>query len=145
MKVQEFFAAADAQKKRFEPRFNFKGAWLELGGVKKFYKSAWERNYARFLEREKLAGRILHWSYEPKTFWFEKIRRGTRSYKPDFFVVKLGGEELFVEVKGWMTPKSKIQLKRMRIYFPQVKILLVQANWFKGRKHFETEIEGWEK
>lgn len=145
MKVQEFFRQADESRFQTNRRFAFKGAWLEIGGKRNFYKSAWERNYARFLEREKLAGRIVEWHYEPQTFWFEKIMRGTRTYKPDFRVKQKDEKIVFCEVKGWLTPKSRVQLKRMKKYHPTVTIFLVRADWFKARKHFEHVIEGWEK
>ena len=82
-----------------------------------FFRSAWEANYARYLNWLQQGGYIDRWEYEPVTFWFEKIKRGTRSYKPDFQVWE-GQKTYFVEVKGYMDPQSRTKLKRMVKYFP---------------------------
>lgn len=95
-----------------------------------FVRSGWEANYARYLNWLKERGDITSWRYEPKTFWFDAIKRGVRSYKPDFSVVE-NGKEYFVEVKGWMDDKSKTKLKRMRKYHPDVDIRLVGQKQYK--------------
>ncbi len=53
-----------------------------------YFRSRWERNWARYLNFLVQHGEITGWEYEPKTFWFHKIKRGTRSYKPDFIKIK---------------------------------------------------------
>jgi hypothetical protein len=57
---------------------------------------------ARFLNFLQLKRQIARWLYESRTFWFETIRRGVRSYKPDFEVTMPDGSTYFIEVKGWM-------------------------------------------
>ena len=59
-------------------------------------------------------GEILKWEYEPETFWFEKIKRGVRTYTPDFKVTEKDGSIIFHEVKGYMDARSKTKLKRMK-------------------------------
>jgi len=123
----------------------WKQSWREVGGAKKYYRSLWEANYARYLEFLKSAGEIKSWEHEPKTFWFEQIKRGCRSYLPDFLVVYHSGVEEYHEVKGWMDDRSKTKLKRMSKYYPSVRVVLIQAAEYKKIKQaLSGVIEGWE-
>lgn len=123
----------------------WKGGWREIGGFKKYYRSRWEANYARWLEREKQEGRIVSWAHEPKTFWFEGIKRGVNNYLPDFQVVNNDLSEEYHEVKGWMDSKSATKLKRMAKYHPDVKLVLVDTKVYrKLEKECSLTIEGWE-
>lgn len=70
----------------------------------------------------------IAWQYEPKTFIFEKIQKGTRAYTPDFY---LPAEDRYIEVKGWMDKKSQTKLRRMAKYFPEVKIELIDQRRYK--------------
>lgn len=110
-----------------------------------FVRSSWEANYARYLKWLKERGDIYDWKYEPETFWFEKIKRGTRSYLPDFKVWNTkDSEPYFVEVKGWMDEKSKTKLKRMALYYPQIKIEIVDSTEYKKLKNWSRLIPNWE-
>lgn len=132
-------------KRKPVPRNKGQQGWFVVGGKRCFFRSRWERNYARHLEARKSAGEILDWSHEPKTFWFEAIKRGTRSYLPDFLVTEMDGSETYVEVKGWMDPKSKTKLKRMAKYHPDVVLELVGATEYRDlEKLLGKSIEGWE-
>lgn len=124
---------------------SWKAGWREIGGIKKYYRSRWEANYARYLEMLKASGQIKSWLHEPTTFWFEKIMRGTRSYLPDFLVTGLDDSEEYHEVKGWMDDKSITKLKRMRIYHPDVRIKLVEKKEYMeiGRDHSQSILD-WE-
>jgi hypothetical protein len=99
--------------------------WHEIGGKRHYFRSKWEANYARYLQWLKTKKEIADWEYEPETFWFEKIKRGVRSFKPDFRVTELTAGEVYHEVKGWMDPRSKTKLKRMAKYHPHIKIIVV--------------------
>lgn len=114
-----------------------------IGGKTYYYKSRWERNYARFLQCEKENGFIADWKYETKTFWFEGIKRGTTNYKPDFEVETFVGIE-YHEVKGWMDPKSKTKLKRMAKYHPTIKLIVIDKTWFARNKNLKNIIKDWE-
>jgi hypothetical protein len=123
----------------------WKQGWRVIGGTRKFYRSKWEANYARYLEFLRQRGQIQSWQHEPETFWFEKIRRGSRSYLPDFRVVERGGAVVYHEVKGWMDSKSKTKLRRMGLYHPSVKMVLVQQKQYTEIKNkLSGAIEGWE-
>lgn len=104
--------------------------WREIGGKRNYYRSRWEANYARYLEWLKQRGDIADWQHEPETFWFEAIKRGVRSYKPDFRVWEVGGQSSLHEVKGWMDARSKTTLKRMAKYHPSETIIIVREKQY---------------
>lgn len=120
------------------------GRRVDLGNM--FFRSSWEANYARYLNTLILSGEIVRWEFEPDTFWFEAIRRGVRSYLPDFKVWPAGdGAHYYVEVKGWMDAKSKTKLKRMKKYHPTVALKLCGAKQYKILdRRFRDVIPGWE-
>jgi hypothetical protein len=125
---------------------NWKAAWREIGGKRNFYRSRWEANYARYLEWLKANNYIKDWQHEPKTFWFEGVKRGCVSYLPDFCVTDLNGFESYHEVKGWMDSRSKTKIKRMAKYHPDVKLVVIEG---KAYKEIESKlgslIPQWEK
>lgn len=109
-----------------------------------YVRSAWEANYARYLNWLKSRGEIEDWEYEPQTFWFDKIKTGTRCYKPDFRV-RERGKVYFVEIKGWMDPKSKTKIKRMRIYHPDIDLRVIDERQYKATARVVCRIiKGWE-
>lgn len=110
----------------------WKGGWREIGGVNKYYRSRWEANYARYLQWLKERGEIISWSHEPKTFWFDGVKRGTVSYLPDFCVIEKNGTEVYHEVKGWMDKKSLTKIKRMKKYHPNVRLIVIAAKEYKS-------------
>jgi hypothetical protein len=105
--------------------------WAVIGDKRVFFRSSWEYYYAIFLEKLRREKKIIDWKHEPKCFWFEPIKRGVRSYLPDFCVIHLDGSEEWAEVKGYFDSKSQTKMKRMAKYYPNVKIRLVGSDWFK--------------
>lgn len=106
--------------------------WAQVGNNEPIYfRSSWEYYYAIFLEKLKQDGKILGWKHEPKCFWFMQIKRGVRSYLPDFCIIHLDNTEEWAEVKGYFDSKSQTKMKRMAKYYPDVKIRLVSGPWFK--------------
>jgi len=119
--------------------------WVEIGGKRFFGRSSWERNYGRYLQFQKEHKIVSDWDHETTTFWFDEIKRGTRSYLPDFKVTLWTGEEEFHEVKGWMTRKSKTQIRRMKKYHPEIKLVVIdQVRYRALAKTARTLIPGWE-
>jgi hypothetical protein len=112
-------------------RGNWKAGWREIGGKRKYYRSRWEANYARYLEWLKSRNLIKDWSHEPETFWFDGIKRGVRSYLPDFRVIEVDDAVTFYEVKGWFDARSKTAVARMGRYHPAVKLILVFEKQYK--------------
>jgi hypothetical protein len=111
---------------------SYKQFWATIGDKPPIYfRSTWEYYYAIFLEKLKQEKKIIDYKHEPKCFWFEGIKRGVRSYLPDFCITHLNGTEEWSEVKGYFDSKSQTKMKRMAKYYPEVKIRLVGADWFK--------------
>lgn len=124
---------------------SWKSGWREIGDVRKYYRSSWEANYARYLEWLRGRREIVSWKHEPKTFWFLNIKRGTRSYLPDFEVIENGGTIRYHEVKGWMDDASRVKLKRMAKYYPEETIVLVDRAAYQSiAKTMKRIIRDWE-
>lgn len=123
----------------------WKGAWREIGGYKKYYRSSWEANYARYLQWLKESNKILDWKHEAEVFWFEGIKRGVVSYLPDFCVTELDGTKEYHEVKGWFDAKSKTKIKRMARYHPKVKLIVIDGKAYaKLKSQMQPLIKDWE-
>lgn len=119
--------------------------YVEVGGKIYFYRSSWEPNVAAYLEFLKQKGEIKEWEYEPDVFWFDNIKRGVRSYRPDFKVYRNDESFYYIEVKGWMDDKSKTKMKRMRIYYPEVEIEILGNDRYKEISKMAPLIPEWGK
>lgn len=106
-----------------------------------FFRSKMEANFALYLEFLLKRGDIISWRYEPKTFVFEKILYGTRSYRPDFEVIEANGRTVYWECKGYMDRKSQTKLKRMRIYFPEVTVKLFDNKQYTALKKWKNLLK----
>ena len=125
------------------PKSNAKGGKRADIGI--FVRSAWEANYARYLNWLVAHRQIKSWEYEPDVFYFENIKRGTRSYLPDFKVENNDGTIEYHEVKVWMDAVSKTKLKRMKKYYPDVKIVLVDKPVYNGLARTVSKlVANWE-
>lgn len=119
--------------------------WRNIGYHRCYFRSLWEANYAKWLEYQTSQGMLWGWEHEPTTFWFEDIKRGVRSYLPDFKVWTTSTEYHWAEVKGWMDPKSATKLKRMAKYYPDEKIVLIDSKWFAANSSkLKLIIPSWE-
>ena len=115
----------------------------DLGNM--YFRSRWEANWARYLEWMKGRGEILSWEYEPETFEFVGIKRGSRFYTPDFKVTNINNSVEYQEVKGWMDKRSATKLKRMKKYHPNIKIVLVeQPLYCSVKNNLQGIIPHWE-
>lgn len=122
---------------------HIKSGWIKKGDKYLFMRSGWELNYSHYLNEMIKRGRITDWEYEVDTFWFDKIKRGTTSYKPDFKVYLPDGTIEYHEIKGYMDAKSKTKLNRMRIYHPDIKIKLIASKEYKAIEKFAAVIPNW--
>lgn len=130
---------------RKQKKKTWKAEWRTIGGHRKFYRSRWEANYARYLDWQKQTGLIKDWAHETETFWFDGIKRGCVSYLPDFRVTLLDGSVEFHEVKGWMDGPSKTKIRRMAKYHPTVVLKVFDSPWYKANApKLSKSIEGWE-
>lgn len=126
-------------------RVSWKAGWREIGGGRIYARSRWEANYARYLQFLMEHGEIEKWEHEPETFWFEAIKRGCRSYLPDFRVTLNSGKIEYHETKGWMDDRSVTKLKRMKKYHPDVVLILRDSAWFRANgPKLRGIIQGWE-
>lgn len=124
-------------------RKNKIGKRADLNG--QFFRSAWEANWARYLNWLIRIGEIQSWEYEVDTFEFTRIKRGQRFYTPDFKVKNGDGSIEYHEVKGWMDPKSRTKLDRMRRYYPAVKVVLIDQDAYKAiARQFSRSLPEWE-
>jgi hypothetical protein len=116
---------------------------IEIGGKKVFCRSGWEANICAYFQLLKDNGEIKDWDLEVKTFWFEKIMRGVRSYKPDFLITNNDGTQYFEEVKGWMDTKSKTKIKRMAKYYPEIDLRILGEKRYKEISKNKSLIPNW--
>lgn len=99
-----------------------------------YFRSKWEANYALYLDFLIKQHQIKNWEYEKKTFVFESILYGTRRYTPDFEIKNNDDSLEYHEIKGYMDGRSKTKLKRMAKYFPKVKLVLIDGDYYKDLK-----------
>lgn len=111
---------------------NVKRGWFDINGKNIFFRSKWEANYALYLDFLVKQRQIKSWEFEPDVFVFEKIKFGTRSYRPDFKVFNNNGTFYYDEIKGHMDAKSKTKIKRMKKYYPTVVLNVI------GSKEYYT-------
>jgi hypothetical protein len=108
----------------------YKRGTYDINGKLLFFRSCWEANYALYLDFLIKTNEIEGWEYEPTIFYFEKIKRGIRSYTPDFKIKLHNGFE-WHEVKGYMDDKSQTKIKRMAIYYPAEVLKVIEKTQYK--------------
>lgn len=146
---QECCSCSCATRKRMKGMNMFSrskiGKRKDLNG--QFFRSNYEANYARLLNFFIENGSdITRWEYEPDTFEFKNIKRGTRFYTPDFKVFFNDGHIEYHEVKGWDYPKGITARKRFARNFPHLKLMLIDGDYFKAikRQGVDRLINNWE-
>lgn len=126
-----------------------------------YLRSSWEANIGRILNKEKKI-----WEYEPKTFMFKNIQRGSVSYTPDFYVKNYEGrnKHIWIEVKGRMNSGDYTKLLNFKRQYPNefkklrgvvgrnskaeksFKKLGIPILWYYGdlRKKYYKTLPNWE-
>lgn len=107
---------------------------------KYFFKSAWEANYARYLNYLN-----IKWEYEPKRFIFHNVEYMPISYAPDFYLPEY---DQWVEIKGWKDEKSKKRLNRFKEHYPEEykKLILIQEKEYAEiDEKYKDIIKNWEE
>ena len=116
-----------------------------IAGRRIYFRSSWEVNFALTAQYWKEKNVIKESEYEPKPFWFENIKRGVRSYKPDFKITLPDERHYWVEVKGYMDSKSATKIKRLRKDYPDEKLVVLEKKWFdRFKKDFYFLSKNWE-
>lgn len=118
--------------------------WRTVAGRRIYFRSGWEVSYAWYLQFLKEKKQILEWEYEPTTFWFESIKRGVRSYLPDFRITRLDGTCWYAEVKGYMDARSRTKIKRFKKYYPQEQLCVIDGSWFAKMRNIIPNTDNWE-
>lgn len=68
------------------------------------------------------------------------------SYLPDFRVTTNDNSKEYHEVKGWMDAKSRVKIKRMAKYHPEIKMVIVDQDRYKQiASTVSLLIPGWIK
>lgn len=122
---------------------SWKCGWRTINNIKYYFRSEWEYIYALYLEYFKNHNKIINWEHEVKRFVFD-TNNIYDSYLPDFKVISIKNDIEWHEVKGWMDQRSIDKLFKMDVYYPNEKIILIQADWFKKHKN-KYKIYGYEK
>jgi hypothetical protein len=118
------------------------GRRADLGG--RFFRSATEANWARYLNFLQKLGQIRGWEFETEEFEFP-VKRGNRFYKIDFKVFQSNGSVVYQEVKGYMDRDSRTKLKRMAQYHPHIRIEVVDSKRYQAvSKQVKGLIPNWE-
>jgi len=127
---------------KFKPFGNVKRGTYDINGKKIFFRSKWEANYALYLDFLIKQKEIKKWEYEPKKFIFEQIQSGTRSYTPDFKIIKNNNNIEWHEVKGHMTASGKTKIKRFKKYYPEEKLILIEEEEYNAIKKW-SKLLNW--
>ena len=126
-------------------RSNFSGKQGKRPDLGIYVRSSWEANIARYLNLLKQQKKIKRWYYESKRFYFNNIKRGTRSYLPDFCVIYPDGRQEWIEVKGFWTQKAKTAVKRFRKYYSEETLVIIDKDRYgEIEKEFSGKIPKWE-
>jgi hypothetical protein len=130
-------------KKKPRQYGHISGARADLFNIA--FRSKWEANIARWLEHLKASGSIQEWDYEPREFKFPVKRGAGGFYKPDFRVAGADGSVEWWEIKAYMDAVSKTKLKRMKKYFPEEAVLVINKESYLAIERDACKIiEGWE-
>lgn len=125
--------------------FDIKRGYRTIGDRKIWFKSRMEANYARYLQFLLKQGEIRKWDYEPDTFEFKKIKRGTRFYLPDFRIIENNGKVRYIETKGYRHQQGETALKRMARYYPDIELDVVSYERYKVlSRQVRSLIKDWE-
>jgi len=113
---------------------NIKRGNFNINGKEIFFRSRMEANYALYLDFLVKQKQIKKWEYEPDVFVFEKIKFGTRTYKPDFKITNNDNSIIYEETKGYMDNRSKTKIKRMGKYYPHIKLIIIDNEIYQDIK-----------
>jgi len=102
--------------------------------LKQFFRSKMEANIARYFNL-----RECKWKYEPVEYFFNKIKRGQRYYKPDFILYYLDTHFL-IEVKGWFRANGEM----IKFLCDDLGIDFDEILSYKEMGKYSSLIPGWE-
>lgn len=121
--------------------------WEFTNGKTYTFRSSWEGNYAHYLDWLWARGEIKEWEYEPQPRYEFIVNEGNRQralslgYLPDFKVINNDGTFYLVELKG--RTQGMMKLKRMKRFYPKIKIELVQRAEYMALKKKVGRMLNW--
>jgi hypothetical protein len=130
-------------------RNNFVGPGAARGGKRedlnnRYFRSAWEANYARYLNLLIKTGQLTSWGFEERTFQFP-VKRGGRLYTPDFRLTFPNGRIEYHEIKGYMSPRDATKIKRLKKYYPEITLVLIEQDQYHAiTRQIAALIPEWE-
>ena len=101
----------------------------EIDGQRCYFRSRWEANYARYLGFYEPPETLRSGSTSQRHSGL-RLPRGCALFCPDFRVTENDGRVTYHEVKGWMDDRSVTKIKRMRIYHPSVKLIVIEKKGY---------------
>lgn len=112
---------------------------------KSFFRSAWEANWARYLDLLKSQKIVKKWEHEPRAFDVN-IEGGIRGYLPDFRVTYTNGLVEYHEVKGYMDQRSINKISGFKIGYPELILKVIDSRVYRQvEKIISNQIMFWEK
>lgn len=99
---------------------------------------------ARWLNWRQEKGEIAKWEFEPHTFTFPGVTRGAVCYTPDFRLTYPDGSTEWIEVKGWEKPADRGKWKKLRQYYPLVKLTILGEPAYKSLSQQFGGLPHWE-
>ncbi len=117
------------------------------GGRVYTFRSGWESNYASYLDWLKVQKEIKDWEYEPMPRYefivteFGRQRALSLGYLPDFRVTNNDGTFYLVELKG--RRQGMMKLKRMKRFYPKIRIELIEAKDYNILKRKVGRLLNW--
>lgn len=110
----------------------------------RYFRSSWEANWARYLNFLIVQGDVEKWEYEVDVFEFP-VKKGSKFYVPDFKVTFPSGRVVYHEIKGYMDQRSRTKLKRMKKYYPEVELELIDKDrYYAVATTMKHILSGWE-
>lgn len=111
------------------------------------FRSGWESNYASYLDWLKKQKKIKDWEYEPMPRYEFIVTENGRQralslgYLPDFCVTNNDGSFYLIELKG--RSQGMMKLKRMKKFYPKIRIELIQAKEYNELKRKVGRMLNW--
>lgn len=135
MKPEQKAKLAAAMSKRNKEQGYTKGIGGKRKDLEHYVRSRWEANICRLLKYVN-----IYYEFEPDTFKLSD-KHDRYTYTPDIKIAK----HIYIEVKGWETPKAKIKKKLMAEQHPYVQIIYITEPEYKYISNWVKDIiPNWE-
>lgn len=113
------------------PHSNRKEIHATICGRNFHFMSSWEHSVALMLEELKKEGVITFWDYEHYRFIFHDVKKGIRSYMPDFTIVNSMGKTIHIEVKGWKMATGMKRIEMFKERYPNETLYIIDNNEYR--------------